>query len=226
MFRKTKPFAQYIILQIDDLLTNCASLKPNDCIILMDDFNCELQRNVQVCTGRWFMNTRPDKGHISLVMSLLHDYDLFAVDSLFRPKRKHMFNPDMKRKRECNATYLQKDISLRPKKLDYFFVSNRWRSCVTNSSTNWDPSFHRFGHAFDHSLLQITWKWRVRKGKIATTKDFKSMLDSDWANLDAKIQQNLAKYPQQVDRSQQDPRANPNSQIDDKMRKLNTCIRE
>ena len=220
MYRKSAPFAEDIIQQISDLLAKSEELKPNDCVVLMGDFNCELQRNVAGCTGRWFMNKRPDKGHSAQVMSLLRDHDLFAVDSLFKPKRKYMFNPEIKRKRVCGATYLQKDISLRPKKLDYFFVSNRWRSSVTNSSTNWAPSFHRFGKAFDHSLLQISWSWRVRNSKVTPTKDFKAMLDDDWAKLDAEIQKNFAKYPQQG------AQENPEAQIDEKLKRLNTCVKK
>ena len=89
----------------------------------MGDLNCELQRNVPGCTGRWLMNKRPDDGHSDEGMNLMRSHDLFAVDSLFKPRRKYMFNS--KKKRICNATYLQKDKQLRPKKLDYFLVSNR-----------------------------------------------------------------------------------------------------
>ena len=87
-YRNTAPLAQDVIFQIDDLLTNCKKLKPTDCIVLIGDFNCELQRNVQGCTGRRFMNKRTDDGHSSKVMELIRSHDLFSVDSLFRPKRK------------------------------------------------------------------------------------------------------------------------------------------
>ena len=40
------------------------------------------------------------------------------------------------------------------------------------------------------------------------------MIDSDWANLDEKIQQNLAERPSQDEHQQQEAHANPNSQID------------
>ena len=195
-YKTTTPNAEDVLQQISHLLQNCRDLKPNDCIILLGDFNCELQRNVQGCTGRWFMNKRKDDGHSDKVIELLRAHDLFAVDSLFCPKRKNMFCTD-KKKRYCNATYLQKEKGRRPKKLDYFFISNRWRSCVTNSTTCWAPSVHRFGKLFDHSLLKITWRWRVKKDANAKRKDFKAMNTEDWSRLNETIDKNLeASRPQ------------------------------
>ena len=155
-YRKTTPQAADTIHDLNTLLSSCKDLKPADCIIVMGDFNCELERNVQGCTGRWLMNTRPDNGHSADIISLMRSQDLFAVDSLFRPKRSKMFS--QAKKRVCNATWLQKDTSLRPKKLDYFLVSNRCRSSVTPSSTKWSPSIHRFSKPFDYCLLQIGWE--------------------------------------------------------------------
>ena len=196
-YKKTKPCAEDTILQLEELLANCKKLKPTDCVILMGDFNCELQRNVPGCTGKWLMNKRPDKGHSARMISLMQSHDLFAADSLFRPKRRHMFGKD-REKRVCNATYLQKDMELRPKKLDYFLISNRWRSCVVNSTTNWVPSTHRFGKAFDHSLLKITWSWRVKSEKPLVRKDFKAMTKENWTDLDTNFKVNMiAKEPTQ-----------------------------
>ena len=163
-YKKTKPCASDVLNDLKNLLKNCKKLKPTDCIIILGDFNCELQRNVPGCTGRWCMNQRPDNGHSEEVMDLLRTFDLFAVDSLFRPKKKCVTKFST-HKRVCNATYLQKEEKRRPKKLDYFFVSNRWKSSVTNSKTNWAPSVHRFGKRFDHCLLSITWSWRVKRTK-------------------------------------------------------------
>ena len=152
-YRKSTPRASDTLAQIDKLLSDSEIIKPNDCIVLMGDFNCELQRNVKGCTGRWLMNQRPDDGHSNQVLDLLRSHDLFAVDSMFRPKRKTIGQGG--KPRVCNATYLQKDASRRPKKLDYIFVSNRWKSSVTNSTTNWATAIHRFGKFFDHCLLQL-----------------------------------------------------------------------
>ena len=188
-YRTAAPQAADTIADLNCLLTKCKDLKSGDCVIVMGDLNCELERNVQGCTGRWLMNTRPDDGHSADIISLMRSQDLFAVDSMFRPKRRKMFT--QKKKRLCNATWLQKDSSLRPKKLDYFLVSNRWRSCVINSKTSWAPSIHRFGRAFDHSLLQIQWSWRIKKEKIEPAKDFKAMTQELWSELNEEIKKRL-----------------------------------
>ena len=215
-YRKTAPQAADTIAELSSLLSNCKKLKPTDCVIIMGDLNCELPRNIQGYTGRWFMNKRHDDGHSADIISLMRSQDLFAVDSLFRPKRRKMFN--QKKKRICNATWLQKDTSLRPKKLDYFLVSNRWRSCVTNSKVCWAPSVHRFGRAFDHSLLQISWKWRVKQAQSAPAKDFKAMTDTKWSELNATIANNLDKH--------KEANADSTAEIspDDQLTRLNSCI--
>ena len=216
--RKEKPFAEDIIKQLQNLLKNCKELKPNDCVIVLGDFNCELQRNVQGCTGKWLMNRRPDDGHSDKVLNLMRCHDLFAVDSLFRPKQKYMFGPE-KRRRVCNATWLQKDKSLRPKKLDYFLVSNRWKSCVKNSATNWAPSFHRFGEAFDHSMLQISWTWRIRNEKRVVTKNFKAMSSENWQQLDNEIGKNLRDTELHQEQ-------NSDAGTDERLHRMNTCIKD
>ena len=79
----------------------------------MGDLNCEIMRNIPGCSGKWFMNRRHDDGHGEAITDLMRCHDLFAVDSLFRPRKSRMFQNQ--RKRVCNATYLQKDPSRRPK---------------------------------------------------------------------------------------------------------------
>ena len=37
------------------------------------------------------MNKRPDDGHSSSVMNFMRSHDLFAVDSMFRRRRRYMF---------------------------------------------------------------------------------------------------------------------------------------
>ena len=50
-YKTTTPSAEDVLKRLDALLRDCAKIKKTDCVILMGDFNCELQRNVQGCTG-------------------------------------------------------------------------------------------------------------------------------------------------------------------------------
>ena len=59
------------------------------------------------------------------------------------------------------------------KQIDYILVSTRWKSCVVNCSTRWQPSIHRdiHGEKNDHALVQCTWKWRIRTIKPKLCRD-------------------------------------------------------
>ena len=146
--RNVSPTAEDVIEQIGKLLQ---TVPKHDCVILGGDLNCQLQRNVPGCTGKWSMTQKADNGHGTMVLDLMRTHDLFTVGTALRPKKKRC--PSSRRKRLCNATYMDKDNSKRPRKLDYIRVSNRWRSMVKNVSVKWAPSEHRFGRKFDHGLV-------------------------------------------------------------------------
>ena len=169
-YRKESPFAHETIEQLEVLLN---SVNKKDCIVICGDFNCQLRRNVEGCTGKWSMTARNEKkGHDQQVLTLMRQHDLFAVDTRFKPPRRSWFDG---KSRRCNATYLSKHEGRRPTKLDYFLVSNRWQSSVISSETKWSASLERFGTKFDHALLTIRWAWRLRVPKQKPKPDFASM---------------------------------------------------
>ena len=66
---RTEPSAQDTIVQLDALLD---SVNKNDCIIVTDDFNCQLKHNVENCTGKWSMTSRDEEnGHDKEVLDLM-----------------------------------------------------------------------------------------------------------------------------------------------------------
>ena len=84
--RKQKPVAKDTITQLKQLLR---TVRKSNCIILAGDFNCQLQRNVEGCTGQWCMTTRPNEnGHGDKMLDLMREFDLFVVDTMFNPKKK------------------------------------------------------------------------------------------------------------------------------------------
>ena len=58
--RKKAPYVRDTIVQLRELLK---SVSKTDCIVMMGDLNCELQCNVENCTGQWCMTQRKDNGH-------------------------------------------------------------------------------------------------------------------------------------------------------------------
>ena len=96
------------------------------------------------------MTTRANEdGHGNKILDLMREFDLFAVDTMFKPKRK-LWNC---RHRVYNATYLPKDRKRLPTKLDYLCVSNRFKAMVISSEVRWGPLIHHFGQKFDHGLV-------------------------------------------------------------------------
>lgn len=169
-FRKESPFTHETIEQLETLLN---SVSKKDCIVLCGDFNCQLRRNVQGCTGKWSMTKHNEKkGHDQKLINLMRQFDLFAVDTRFKPPRKSWFDGTSRR---CNATYLSKHEGNRPTKLDYFLVLNKWQSSVISSETKWGASMERFDTKFDHALLTVRWAWRLRVEKRKPKPDYASM---------------------------------------------------
>ena len=180
--RTKAPFAADTIAQIKNLMT---TINKADCIIWMGDLNCELQRNVQGCTGKWCMTTRKDNGHGEEILDLMRNFDLFAVDTLFKPARKAWGEEG--KMRYCNATYMAKDKKKRPRKLDYICVSNRWKGMVKNVCTRWGPAIHRFGQKYDHGLLSARWRWKTKKTQRYETADFAAMNSQSWQEFDSDL---------------------------------------
>lgn len=120
-----------------------------------------------------------ERGHDQKVISLMQTHDLFAVDTRFQPPVK-VWNG---KRRRCNATYVPKHANRRPRKLDYFMVSNRWQSSVTHSAVKWSAANFRFGKKFDHGLIKVKWAWRLKTVKSASRYDYNAMTEQDWENL-------------------------------------------
>ena len=178
--RTVAPKAEDTIAQLEKLLQ---TVRKSECVIIGGDFNCQLQRSVQGCTGKWCMTKYENKGHGNKILDMMRAHDLCAVGTFFKPKRKKWQG----QYRHCNATYIPKDGKRRPTKLDYLCVSNRWKSMVINTDTKWGPSIHRFGHQFDHALVSATWRWRTKKTEQIRRPDFKAMDSERWAVFDSDL---------------------------------------
>ena len=180
--RTKAPFVADTLTQVKELM---ATINKADYIVWMGDLNCELQRNVEGCTGKWCMTKRKDNGYGEDVLVLMRNFDLFAVDTLFKPTRKAWGKEG--KLRYCNATYMAKDTSKRPRKLDYICISNRFKGMIKNVRTRWGSAFHRFGQKFDHGMLSATWRWKTKKTQRFETADFRAMNAQSWKEFDADL---------------------------------------
>ena len=187
--RTVAPQAEDTIAQLTQLLQ---TVKKSECVIIGGDLNCQLQRSVPGCTGKWCMTRHENKGHGNKILDMMRAHDVCAIGTYFKPKRKKWQG----RHRYCNATYIPKDSTRRPTKLDYLLVSNRWKSMVVNTETRWGPSIHRFGHQFDHALVSATWRWRTKKTEKIRRPDFEVMDKKCWAEFDDELRIKFAENRQ------------------------------
>ena len=126
--------------------------RKSDCVVVIGDLNAKLPRGVEGRTGRYCLHRQADSGGQE-VMDLMRSCDLFAASTARAPPARCKLG---------SATYVPKVAEWGATQIDYILVSNRWMSSVKGCKVAWGPSVHRFGYRWDHGLVQIGWKWRVR----------------------------------------------------------------
>jgi hypothetical protein len=131
-----------------------ALMRKGDCLIIMGDFNSRMARSQKGITGKFCMHRDSDIGG-EIMAEMCQDLQLFAASTRFCPGKSHPLGA---------ATY----ISLKhrkPSQIDYILVSSRWISSVQSSQVDWRHSLHKFGRGekFDHGLLKIRFRFRLRK---------------------------------------------------------------
>ena len=126
-------------------------------------------------------------GHDQEVFTLMRHFDLFAVDTLFKPPTIQWYG----KKRINNTTYVPLQQGQRPRKLNYFLVSNRWKSSVISSKVQWSASHFHFNSHFDHELVTITWKWKVYRPVSTVRLDQAAMSSVMWREFDEQSSKGL-----------------------------------
>ena len=125
-----------------------------DSLILMGDFNGRLARgNSRV--GKYCIHPRSDEGG-QLLARTMEQYDLEAVSTKFKPTRRSKFG--------C-ATYIMDktgETGQPPAQIDYILVSKRWASCTLSCRVQWEPALHRFGRHYDHGMIKMRFRMRIR----------------------------------------------------------------
>ena len=178
--RKEPPFQADTMCELDQIIATCKC--SGDTVVVMADFNARVARGVQGYTGKWGVHSKPDSGGEQL-MELMQTHDLCAASTYFQP-------PGRAYGRRAqgkvgwgfgNATYIVDKSGKHeknPAQIDYILVSKRWMSSVKNCWVQWSPSIHRFGYRYDHGMVRMTVRQRLKR-------PFKAALKSDWLALQA-----------------------------------------
>ena len=162
--------------------------KQRDCIIMLGDFNSRVRRNIGGYTGRWCIHTASDEGGDRL-LELMQKFGLRCISTYFQPARRH-----------SNATYLNIQPELPPSQIDYIFVSQRWASSVRSCATKWGLPIQAYGRKYDHALVQIKFKLRLKCQKTVRRKDFKALNSTEIAaSHDTKFREALNQSEQPTD---------------------------
>ena len=77
---------------LNELDMICKQAKSGDCLVVMGDFNVQLPKNVQGCTGK-YVCAQGESPEANEVIHFMKNHDLFAINTKFR-------------KRQSPATYL------------------------------------------------------------------------------------------------------------------------
>ena len=84
-------------------------------------------------------------------------------------------------KRHSNATYMNVKSNKAPSQIDYIFVSQRWASSVRSCATKWGLPIQAYGRKYDHALVQIKFKLRLKCQNTVQRKDFKALSSAEVA---------------------------------------------
>ena len=106
---RVHPAQHNTMLELTKMLKEAPS---NDCIVLLGDFNEQLQSNVKGCTGKWGLGEASKNA--DSVLDLMRMFNLCAANTFFKPKK------------NCsNATYLAPDNSHGITTADQEFVGRK-----------------------------------------------------------------------------------------------------
>ena len=162
--KRTNPDQAHVYDQLERLLTK---IPKHDCIMLMGDFNSRLARNEDGFVGRWCIHTRQDSGGDRL-LELMKNFSLRAVSTYFQPRRKH-----------SNATYMNVQQGKAPSQIDYILISSRWSTGARDCKTLWGLPITVHGRKYDHALLAMSFKIRLKCDRRRPRKDFSSLREDN-----------------------------------------------
>ena len=111
---------------------------------------------------------------------------LRCVSTYFKPRKNH-----------SNATYMNIQQDKPPSQIDHILVSRRWASSVRSCKVKWGISMKAYGRKYDHGLVKMKFKVKLKSKKQEARKDFSSLYSPDvLKKQDEYIEENLKNKPQ------------------------------
>ena len=161
---RKKPDQADTYAQLEALLLK---VQQRDCIVLMGDFNSRLPRDSDGRVGHWCIHKRSDSGGDRL-LDIMQKTSLRCISTYFQPRRNRN-----------NATFMNIQPEKAPSQIDYIIVSSRWASSARRCRTKWGIAIEAYGRKYDHALVQMDFKIRLRRDRPSIRKDFRSLKITD-----------------------------------------------
>ena len=166
--KRKNPCQDEIYDQLENFLL---TINKRDCIILLGDFNSRLSRDIAGRVGHWCIHNRRDAGGDRL-LDIMNMLDLRCVSTYYQPRKKH-----------SNATYINKQPEKPPSQIDYIIVRSRWATSVRSCTTKWGIAIDSYGRKYDHGLVRMVFKPRLKCDRRSPRKDLQSLTSLENAKL-------------------------------------------
>ena len=157
---------------LKELETFLLQVPPADMCFCGGDLNSKLaqaQRGQGGAVGSWCVHARPDKGG-EVLADILERTGMHAASTFFRPERRRKSRGRGWSRASRLSTYMAKDPKYNESQIDYWLVSNRYKSSVRNCRTVWRQTIRRHGRKFDHAAIEMTIDVRLSAPKRRTPK--------------------------------------------------------
>ena len=167
-------------------------------LVLMGDFNGRLQRGAgadgtgKPRVGAYTPHRITDKSGARL-LDLMREFDLFAPQTFFKSSKKS-------KRGTGNATYVMEkqlpetldrhgSTSKRgrwkpskpqaPALIDMILMPARSQTSVTRARVCWGPTMLRHGYKCDHGMVEVTFRFKIKKPVAPVTRPDYKVLDFD-----------------------------------------------
>ena len=123
---------------------------------MMGDFNSRLARS--------YIHTKTDSDGYRLYWKSCGSSHCVVSARIYQPKRRH-----------SNASFMNIHPEKTPSQIDYIIVSSRWSTGARNCRTSWGLPIAVHGRKYDHALLSMTFKLRLKCDQRRTRRNFSAL---------------------------------------------------